>query len=127
MKKVIPVIALILSTQTLAADVDLKANMKQMKVEFKQAAQATQVTEMKQAIASLSALVEQSKTGDYPPEKFDLYLEGFNKLSHALEQVEQDLDKGDLEGAKSKLRVVDQLREEYHDKRNPSIWSKLFG
>ncbi|NMS18983.1 cytochrome b562 family protein, partial [Vibrio parahaemolyticus] len=25
------------------------------------------------------------------------------------------------------LREIDSLREEYHDKRNPSIWSKLFG
>jgi soluble cytochrome b562 len=25
------------------------------------------------------------------------------------------------------LREVDSLRLEYHDKRNPSIWKKLFG
>ncbi|MDN3685692.1 cytochrome b562 [Vibrio sinaloensis] len=106
---------------------DLKATMKQMKVEFKQAAEATEVAGMQSAIDNLSELVEQSKRGDYPPEKFDIYFEGFTKLSKALDTVDAKLEQGDLEGAKSELRNVDALREEYHDKRNPSIWSKLFG
>jgi soluble cytochrome b562 len=41
--------------------------------------------------------------------------------------VEAKLDAGNLEAAKQELKLVDDLRVEYHDKRNPSIWSKLFG
>ncbi|MDF2152633.1 cytochrome b562 [Vibrio sp. CAU 1672] len=115
------------SSYTLAEAVDLKHNMKQMKLEFKQAAQASDVQSMKSAIDNLQALVEQSKRGDYPPEKFDLYLEGFNKLSVTLDNIEAELEAGKLDKAQQQLREVDQLREEYHDKRNPSIWSKLFG
>ena len=115
------------STYAMAEAVDLKQNMKQMKMEFKQAAEASDVDTMKSAIDSLQAIVEQSKRGNYPPEKFDIYLEGFNKLTVTLDKIEADLDAGKLEEAKDQLREIDSLREEYHDKRNPSIWSKLFG
>tara|TARA_Y100001956_G_C4126532_1_gene190440 strand:- start:4011 stop:4394 length:384 start_codon:yes stop_codon:yes gene_type:complete len=127
MRKILPVLALAISVNAFATDFDLKATMKQMKVEFKQAAEATEVSGMQTAIDNLSDLVEQSKRGDYPPEKFDIYFEGFTKLSQALDSVDAKLEQGDLEAAKQELRHVDALREEYHDKRNPSIWSKLFG
>ncbi|USD35108.1 MULTISPECIES: cytochrome b562 [Vibrio] len=127
MRKLIPALALMVSVQAFASDFDLKATMKQMKVEFKHAAAATEITEMKTAVTNLSELVEQSKRGDYPPEKFDIYFEGFNKLSGALDKVEAQLDAGDMASAKESLRQVDELRIEYHDKRNPGIWSKLFG
>lgn len=127
MKKLFPLLALAMSAQAFASDFDLKATMKQMKVEFKQAAQAEEINQMQSAVANLSELIEQSKQGEYPPEKTDLYLEGFNKLSVALDSVEAKLEAGNLEAAKAELKLVDDLRVEYHDKRNPSIWSKLFG
>ncbi|AEH34678.1 cytochrome b562 family protein [Vibrio anguillarum] len=110
-----------------AANVDLKQNMKQMKLEFKQAAEATSVETMQAPIERLSQLVEESKRGNYPPEKQDLYLEGFNKLSVALDKIEVDLEQGNLEQAQQTLRTVDELRVEYHEQRNPSIWKRLFG
>ncbi|ASU23815.1 cytochrome b562 family protein [Vibrio qinghaiensis] len=110
-----------------AANVDLKQNMKQMKLEFKQAAEATSVETMQAPINRLSQLVEESKLGNYPPEKQDLYLEGFNKLSVALDKIEVDLEQGNLEQAQQTLRTVDELRVEYHEQRNPSIWKRLFG
>lgn len=127
MKKLVTLVALVLSTYAFAADVDLKATMKQMKVEFKHAAEAQELGEMQAAVKNLSDLIEQSKRGNYPPEKFDLYLEGFNKLSVAVDSVEAELKSGNLEAAKAELKQIDDLRVEYHDKRNPSIWSKIFG
>ncbi len=115
------------SSYAMAETVDLKQNMKQMKMDFKHAAEASDVETMKSAIDSLQAIVEQSKRGNYPPEKFDTFLEGFNKLSVTLDEIEADLDTGNLQEAKKQLREIDNLRKEYHDKRNPSIWSKLFG
>ncbi len=128
MKKVLlSALILISSSSVWAAGIDLKATMKQMRFEFKQAASASSVDEMRVPIAKLDDLVEQAKQGVYPPEKQEIYLEGFNKLSVAIDEVEHHLDAGQLEQAKQSLRVVDELREEYHDKRNPSIWGKLFG
>lgn len=127
MKKMIPMIALLLTANVYAAGFDLKATMKEMKVEFKQAAEAQTIDEMKEPVTKLKALVNNAKQGSYPPEKQDVYLEGFNKLTVTLDSVESSLDAGNFDEAKQELRQVDALREEYHDKRNPSIWSKLFG
>ncbi|WP_114783524.1 cytochrome b562 [Vibrio tetraodonis] len=127
MKKIIFALTLMFSIQVFASDVDLKATMKQMKLEFKQAAQATSVDGMKVPIDNMLQLVEQAKKGKYPPEKVDTYIEGFSKLSTTLKQIDSQLDAGDLASAQESLRQVDELRIEYHDKRNPSIWSKIFG
>lgn len=127
MKKMIPMIALLLTANVFAAGFDLKATMKEMKVEFKQAAEAQTIDEMKEPVTKLKALVNNAKQGSYPPEKQQVYLEGFNKLTVTLDSVESSLNAGNFDEAKQELRQVDALREEYHDKRNPSIWSKLFG
>ncbi|MGF1750958.1 MULTISPECIES: cytochrome b562 [Vibrio] len=106
---------------------DLKKNMQAMKLAFKQAAEAQSVEEMQTPVSTLDRLIAESKQGDYPPEKMDLYQEGFKKLSSALQQVDEDLQQGDLDAAQQTLREVDSLRIEYHDRRNPSIWQRLFG
>ncbi|WP_417883019.1 cytochrome b562 [Vibrio rumoiensis] len=127
MKKLIPFIALLLTANVYASGGDLKATMKEMKIEFNHAAKAQNIDEMKEPVEKLTALVNQAKQGTYSPEKQQLYLEGFNKLTTTLDSVETHLDAGEFEQAKEELRQVDDLRVEYHDKRNPSIWSKLFG
>ncbi|WP_153447525.1 cytochrome b562 [Vibrio algicola] len=127
MKNLIPFIALLVSANVYAAGSDLKATMKEMKLEFKHAAEAQTISEMQVPVTNLTELIDKAKLGAYPPEKQDLYLEGFNKLTVTLENVETSLKAGELDQAKQQLRQVDELRIEYHDKRNPSIWSKLFG
>ncbi|WP_228481500.1 cytochrome b562 [Vibrio fluminensis] len=123
----IVLLSALFTSQAFAADYDLKSAMKQMKLDFKQAAEAQSVEEMQTAIDSFSRLITQSQSAVYPPEKQNLYIEGFNKLSLSVEAINQELQQGDLEGAKQELKVIDGLREEYHDKRSPSIWSKIFG
>ncbi|EKO3497544.1 cytochrome b562 family protein [Vibrio fluvialis] len=128
MKKAIILTAgLLLATQVFAADSDLKQIMKQMKVEFKHAAEAQTTAEMQARIQELTKLVAQAKLGEYPPEKQDIYLEGFNKLTVALDKIENELEHDEFDAAKSSLQQVDSLRKEYHEKRNPSIWKRLFG
>ncbi|EKO3390358.1 cytochrome b562 family protein [Vibrio fluvialis] len=128
MKKAIILTAgLLLATQVFAADSDLKQIMKQMKVEFKHAAEAQTTAEMQAPIQELTKLVAQAKQGEYPPEKQDIYLEGFNKLTVALDKIENELEHDEFDAAKSSLQQVDGLRKEYHEKRNPSIWKRLFG
>ncbi|MBY8067017.1 cytochrome b562 family protein [Vibrio fluvialis] len=128
MKKAIILTAgLLLATQVFAADSDLKQIMKQMKVEFKHAAEAQTTAEMQAQIQELTKLVAQAKLGEYPPEKQDIYLEGFNKLTVALDKIENELEHDEFDAAKSSLQQVDSLRKEYHEKRNPSIWKRLFG
>jgi len=103
MKKTLILAAALLATPVFAAGQDLKSIMQDMKLAFKQAAEAPTVEAMQAPISTLESLVEQAKRGVYPVEKEATYQ------------------------AKASLKTVDDLRIEYHDKRNPSIWKRLFG
>lgn len=132
MKNNIPAIAglvasLAFASSAFAQPFDLTQTMKKMRFEFKQAAEAENIEQMQQPIVNLAELVEQSKQAEYPVEKQELYMEGFKKLAIAIDGVEAQIEAGDLEQAQELLREVDDLRIEYHDRRNPSIWSRLFG
>ncbi|KAB2826041.1 cytochrome b562 [Aliivibrio finisterrensis] len=109
------------------APVDMKSVMKEMRLEYKLGERATSIEEMAKAVSKLEALIKQLKQGEYTPEKQAMYQEGFNKLSASVALVKTELDAGDLEKAQAALEQVDELRVEYHKKRNPSIWSKIFG
>lgn len=109
------------------APVDMKAVMKEMRLEYKLGERATSLEDMNQVVTKLESLIDQLKQGEYTPEKQAMYQEGFNKLSASVALVKTELDAGDLEKAQAVLEQVDELRVEYHKKRNPSIWSKIFG
>ena len=104
MKKLIPFIALLVTVNAHSAAFDLKATMKEMRIEFKQAAEAQNIDEMETSITHLTELVNQAQQGAYPLEKQDLYLEGFNKLTIALANVKANLEAGELDQAKAALR-----------------------
>ncbi|MGL6259713.1 cytochrome b562 [Vibrio sp. WXL103] len=110
-----------------AADFDLKANMQEMRLSFKQAAEASSVETMRASVNQLNELIKASQRADYPEEKQQHYLEGFARLTAVIEEVNAHLDADDLDQAQHSLRQVDALRIEYHEKRNPSIWRRLFG
>ena len=124
-------LAIILITSLAAfsavAKSDLSANMKQMKLAFNQAAEASSVEEMRAPIEEFEKLVLQSANANFPPEREELFQSGFSKLKDAVYRLESKLDNDDLNGAKTILREIDDLRKEYHDKKKPSIWSTLFG
>ena len=98
-----------------------------MKLAFKQAAEAQSIEEMQKPMVRLDTLVAELKTGSYPAEKEQNFMEGFSKIQASIDSIEQKLEQGQFEEAQQELRTIDGLREQYHEKRNPSIWSKLFG
>lgn len=127
MKRALILTAALLAIPVLAAGQDLKVIMQDMKLAFKQAAEAPTIEAMQGSISTLDSLVEQAKRKSYPTEKEAIYQEGFSQLNLTLDKVEAHLQAGELEAAKANLKAVDDLRIEYHEKRNPSIWKRLFG
>ncbi|WP_295891593.1 cytochrome b562 [uncultured Vibrio sp.] len=110
-----------------ANDFDMTQTMKKMGLEFRQAAKADSIETMQEPIANLADLIQDLKNAEHPVEKSELYAEGFTKLRIAVENVESHLENGDFDNAQQALREVDDLRVEFHDRRNPSIWSRIFG
>ena len=111
----------------ISAPVDTKAAMKEMRLEFKLSERADSIEEMSKSVMKLESLIDYLKQETYTPEKEEMYQEGFNKLSVSVELIKLDLEAGNLDKAKETLAQIDKLRVEYHKKRNPSIWSKIFG
>ncbi|MCE0495344.1 cytochrome b562 [Vibrio salinus] len=117
MKKTLVLIAAaLLSANIYAHDDDLGVLMHGFKTEFRDAANASSVDEMKAAVMKFDDLVEQAKKLEYPPKKEATFQDGYQKLSVALDKVEMALDKGDLKQAKSELKNVDMVRREFHRK-----------
>ncbi|MGF1719559.1 cytochrome b562 [Vibrio kyushuensis] len=128
MKKILPLaLGLAVSFNVAATDFDMTQTMKKMGLEFRQAAKAESIESMQTPITNLSVLIQDLKKAEHPEEKSELYAEGFTKLRIAIENVEEHLDNGELELAQEALREVDDLRVEFHDRRNPSIWKRIFG
>ncbi|SJN55563.1 Cytochrome b562 [Vibrio ruber DSM 16370] len=99
-----------------ASSGDVHSSMRQIKKAFVDAAQSSSVEEMKSAMGRLDEIVTDLKQGEYQGDRGKIMQEGFQKLSVAVKQVESELDQGNLQGAKEKLRTIDSLRSEYHSK-----------
>lgn len=128
MKKTLFMACLIaLSMQAFAVGFSMKENMQQMKMAFKYAAEAQTVPQMQEAVQEFRVLIKDAYDSDITPEKAEVYREGFIKLNQELDNIEADLEQGQLEAAQKRLQTIDQLRETYHDKRNVSFWKRLFG
>ncbi len=128
MKNVLFPLALVcFSSLSYAQNIDMEATMKKMALAYKSAVQAESLQEVKAQMVTLDALVEKSKRAQFAAEKKGTYLEGLNKLSDAIDEVNVRVEAQQLEQAKESLKQINDLRKEYHDKRNPSIWQRLFG
>lgn len=128
MKKIVILLScLLFSNLILAQEHDTNKTMKAMRVAFLQSIRAKDLATLKPSLAELNTLVLEAKQGRFPEEKKALYIEGLNKVSKTIEEAQKKAQAGQLKQAQNLLKQVDALRKEYHDKRNTSIWQRLFG
>lgn len=129
--KALPFWCLLFSLFTLpvsaAESVDLKAVMKEMSYQFKAAIKTESEQDFKQHMATFTELVEQAKGYSFAPEHKQKSLEGLNKVSQVLNELDLDLSQTSLKQVQMQLKAVDDLRIEYHKKDKPSMWQLLFG
>ncbi len=105
-----------MSFNLFAAQVDLEYVMKEMRIAFREAANADTVEEMQLAVNKLDQLVVQAKQGKYSPKRDVVYQEGFDKLRLSFDVIDEALAKGDLVLAKQELKKDNSLKKEYHKK-----------
>lgn len=115
-KSLFILVGLGLSFNLFAAEFDLEAIMKEMKLAYRQASKADTVEEMQKAVDRLDELVAKAKQGDYSPERDVVYQEGYQKLTVAFAEIDGLLAKGELEQAQDELDNIDALKKEYHKK-----------
>lgn len=98
------------------ANADVGDTMKLIKNSYGDAIQADSIADMKQSVTEMSSLVTKAKQADYQGDNPKAYKEGLTKLNQALKGVNKQLDAGHLDQAKSDMRKISSLRNEYHRK-----------
>lgn len=110
-----------------AQNVNLETTMKTMGFLYKQASEASDLTELATHVATLQDLVNDAKRAPFPADKADIYLQGLNKVLVALDDTASALDADDMALAQQQLKQVEKLRQQYHRERRFSIWRMIFG
>ncbi|MBG9990981.1 hypothetical protein I6F43_01345 [Pseudoalteromonas sp. NZS71_1] len=108
-------------------EVDLEVNMKNTGLAYKQAVQATQLSEFNTAIDEFIKLVKVSKTGKFY-KKPEQSLQGLDKVIAQAELAKKAANEQGLSAAKEPLKNIDDLRKKYHELHEPpGFFELLFG
>ena len=108
-------------------EVDLEVNMKNTGLAYKQAVQATQLSEFNTAIDEFIKLVKVSKTGKFY-KKPEQSLQGLDKVIAQAELAKKAANELGLSAAKEPLKNIDNLRKKYHELHEPpGFFELLFG
>ena len=108
-------------------EVDLEVNMKNTGLAYKQAVQATQLSEFNTAIDEFIKLVKVSKTGKFY-KKPEQSLQGLDKVIAQAELAKKAANEQGLSAAKEPLKNIDNLRKKYHELHEPpGFFELLFG
>ncbi|WP_024591727.1 MULTISPECIES: cytochrome b562 [unclassified Pseudoalteromonas] len=108
-------------------EVDLEVNMKNTGLAYKQAVQATQLSEFNTAIDEFIKLVKVSKTGKFY-KKHEQSLQGLDKVIAQAELAKKAANEQGLSAAKEPLKNIDNLRKKYHELHEPpGFFELLFG
>ncbi|KUI97465.1 cytochrome b562 [Vibrio sp. MEBiC08052] len=116
MLKKITILLLVMCFSPAWAHDDVQSSMRQIKKAFVDAAHSSSVEEMKGAMGRLDEIVSHLKQEEYQGDRGKTMKEGFQKLAVAIDQVKSELNQGNLQSAKDKLKAIDELRSEYHRK-----------
>ncbi|MEI8626222.1 cytochrome b562 [Pseudoalteromonas sp. B137] len=128
MKYLVIIFTLLFSSMSFAQQsVDLEINMKNTGLAYKQAVQATQLSEFNTAIDEFIKLVKVSKTGKFY-KKPEQSLQGLDKVIAQAELAKKAANEQGLSAAKEPLKNIDNLRKKYHELHEPpGLFELLFG
>ena len=107
---------------------ELKVTMKEMRLHYKQAIDATLPEQFNQKVKLFLTELQTARDYDFSSERAKLSLEGLEKV-HAKVISLPAATEANLATLKEEFKQVDQLRKEYHKKVKPSgldLLVKLF-
>lgn len=125
--RLILVIFLFFSSVSVANNIDLEANMKNMGLAYKNSVRATDLATFNAAIDEFIVLLETAKKAEFKQHK-TASLEGLDKVINQAKQAKQLASSRGLDAAKAPLKSIDELRKKYHELHEPpGFWELLFG
>lgn len=105
--------------------IDLEAVMKQMRFEYTQAMKTDSAEKFTAHIIAFNKQLELAKQYPHSKERLQKATEGLNKVAIIINAVTLPVTKNSLDQVKKDLYVIDDLRNEYHDKK-PSLWQRFY-
>lgn len=111
----------LLSSAPLAAEkVTLKQTMKQMRLHYTEALDATDASVFNASVAAMQQQLNIARQYDFSPERKAISLEGLDKVAEQLGNLQANSD--NLAAQQQQLSTVDSLRKEYHKKTKPGVF-----
>ena len=128
MKAFLYIVVLMFSHSVLSAEVTkLETTMKNMGLAYKKSVQATDVKKFNLAIDEFIKLVEVSQLTKFNKEA-KKSVQGLDKVLVKAKYAKKLANEQGLEAAKAPLKLIDELRKEYHELHEPpGFWEMLFG
>lgn len=115
-------LGLLLTNPVIAGE--LKPTMKEMRLHYKQALDATTPETFNQKIKLFLKELEIAREFDFSSDREKLSVEGLDKV-HAIVIALPQASPDNLVALKEEFKRVDQLRVEYHKKVKPSVFDLL--
>lgn len=104
---------------------DLVAIMKQMRFEYNQAIKAESGEVMAKHLNAFKAQLAKAKAYPHHKDRKEKAIEGLNKVAQVIASIELPIENSEIESAKKKLAEIDQIKEQYHDKK-VSLWERFY-
>ena len=115
-------LSLFLATPVMASE--LKPIMKEMRLHYKQAIDATTPEQFNEKVRLFMTELDKARAYDFSSEQEKLSLEGLNKVQAKVNALPSASDEN-LAAVKEEFKQVDLLRKEYHKKVKPGIFDLL--
>jgi len=104
--------------------IDLTATMKQMRFEYTQAMKTDSVDVFNRHIQQFKHQLTIAQEFKFTKERELKAAEGLNKVAAVLNSIPAIISEQNLVATKEQLAVIEQLRDQYHDKK-PSLWERF--
>ncbi|WP_019621080.1 cytochrome b562 [Amphritea japonica] len=124
LKKPLTALLLGLLLTSAASAGKLKPTMKEIRLHYTQAIEASDPAVFNQEIKLFLSELKTARNFNFSPERKVLSLEGLNKVQSLVSELPEATE-ANLTTLQAELKQVDQLRKEYHKKVKPGILDLL--
>jgi len=105
--------------------IDLEAVMKQMRFEYNQTMKSDSTAVFNKHLNEFKKQLGIAQQFPFNEQRIEKATQGLDKVAKVVNQLNKPSTLDELNKAKQQLAVIDNLKEEYHDKK-PSLWERFY-
>jgi soluble cytochrome b562 len=105
--------------------IDLEAVMKQMRFEYNKTMKSDSTAVFNKHLNEFKKQLGIAQQFPFNEQRIEKATQGLDKVAKVVNQLNKPTTLDELNKAKQQLAVIDDLKEEYHDKK-PSLWERFY-